>query len=373
MQTLKRIHGLLALALLSTPLAACAVSEDDEGVIGDESALTGGLSGNVAIGTQLLTTARVNFREEADMSSDVMRVLSKGAKAVVIAAEPDGRFYNVRNGSDEGWVHGAYLARADGAPPAPGGGTTPPPPGGGGTTPPPPSGACKDRRLTFSADFFRPVPAAGAAMVWGGNATGGDDVLYSSDFLSRAQQARARGVPVFAYLEGPCGDTDGVDDGERARCASIHNNFNRANAPGTPNTPAARWKPYTMKQFTESGRLGIDYCEIDNLSNNVTIPLNPLAREIKTLYDAGKIHCRLVLKNVDADDIDSLRAAVAPTPAAANFIAPFQIFEANNTSQKASLDAAMVRLKGPGAKAIISTDTNNYGSAFTNDTFKVCD
>jgi hypothetical protein len=236
-----------------------------------------------------------------------------------------------------------------------------------------PQQTCVQRQLKFSADFFPPMPAAGSAFVWGGNATGGGAAIYSSDFLAKVQIAKARNIPVFAYLEGPCGDTGGVDDGERARCANIHNTFNQQNSPSTPNTPQARWKPFTLKQFTESGALGIDYCEIDNLSNNVTIALNPLAREIKTLYDTGKIHCRLVLKNVEASDIDSLKADVAPTPEAANFIAPFHIFEADNTSQKSELDAAMVRLKGPFAKTIISTDTNNYGSAFTNDTFRACD
>jgi hypothetical protein len=39
---------------------------------------------------------------------------------------------------------------------------------------------------------------------------------------------------------------------------------------------------------------------------------------------------------------------------------------------KLQLDAAMVRLKGDGAKTIISTDTNHYGSAFTDDTFLSC-
>ena len=57
---------------------------------------------------------------------------------------------------------------------------------------------------------------------------------------------------------------------------------------------------------------------------------------------------------------------------AANFIAPFAIYEADNTAEKASLNAAMKRLKGPGAVTIISLDTNHYGSAFTQDSFVAC-
>jgi hypothetical protein len=232
--------------------------------------------------------------------------------------------------------------------------------------------ACVERRLTFSADDLPRVPPAGAAFVWGGNATDGDPPPYSDDFLAAAKKAHQNRLEVFAYLEGPCGDTDGVDDGERNRCARIHRAFNAKNAPDTPDTPEARWKPYTMKQLTGSAAAGADYCEIDNLSNNVTIPLNPLLSELKGLFDSGKIHCRVVLKNVDKDGIDAIREEVAPTPADAKFIAPFHIFEADDTGPKAELDAAMVRLKGKGAVTIISTDSDHYGSAFTDDTFLTC-
>jgi hypothetical protein len=234
--------------------------------------------------------------------------------------------------------------------------------------------SCTSRRLRFSADALPSLPA-GSGFVWGGNATGGEMLLdppYASDFLARAGQAHARGQQVFAYLEGPCGDTGGVDDGERNRCARIHAAYNRRFAPGTSSTAQARWKPYTMKQLTTSGERGVDYCEIDNLENNVTIALNPLLREIKALYDAGKVHCQLVLKNVGVSAIDSIRANIAPTPADARFIAPFHIFEADDTREKGSLDAAIVRLKGPGAVTLISLDTNAYGSAFTEGSFTTC-
>jgi hypothetical protein len=357
--------GLLASALIASTLTGCStqvsLSPEDDGSVADESALTSGTP--IPVGTKLVTTSRVNFRSDAVIGDNIIRLLAKGSSVVVVnRSTSKGAFYNVKSGSDEGWIHGRYLERAAGEPPA----DEEPVDNTGG------SGTCTKRRLRFSADRFVSVPASGSAFVWGGNATGGGSDLYSSEFLSNARTAKSRSIPVFAYLEGPCGDTGGMDDGERARCETLHNSFNEANAPGTSDSPEERWKPYTFKQLTESGRMGVDFCEIDNFTNNVTIPLNPIAREIKALFDAGKIHCQLVLKNVEAGDIDSLRQEVAPTPEAAKFIAPFHIFEADDAGQKSALDAAMVRLKGAGAKTIISTDTNHYGSAFTDDEFLSC-
>lgn len=352
---------LFALVLVSFAMA-CGRIDDEE--LGDES-VTGdsAITGSLPIGTELVTTTAVSFRHGPATTNAVIRTLAKGTTAVTVnRTTPEGMFYNVRVGADEGWIHGNHLAPKNGAVDA-----------GASDAGAPPT-ACVERRLRFSADALPALPA-GSAWVWGANATDGDayiDPPYSGAFVTRARAAQARGMEVFAYLEGPCGDTGGVDDGERARCASIHATYNARFAPGTPNTAAARWKPYTMKQLTTSGANAVDYCEIDNLENNVTIPLNPLLREIKTLYDAGKIHCRLVLKNVSVSGIDSIRTNVAPTPADANFIAPFHVFEDDDTSKKASLDAAMKRLKGPGAVTIISTDTNHYGSAFTQDRFLAC-
>jgi hypothetical protein len=232
-------------------------------------------------------------------------------------------------------------------------------------------GSSSQRELVFSANALPDVPES-AAFVWGGNATEGADALYSSDFLSRAKEVHAVGAQVFAYLEGPCGDTAGEDDGERTRCADIHNAFNAANAPDTTDSPEERWKPFTFEQLKRSGASGVDFCEIDNLENNVTIDLNPLLSEIKSLYDNGDIHCKLVLKNVNVDAMNAIRSDVASSPSEANFIAPFHIFEAGSTDEKAALDEAMVKLKGEGAVVIISTDTKNYGSAFTQDSFLTC-
>ena len=235
--------------------------------------------------------------------------------------------------------------------------------------------SCRTETLVFSADDLPAVPSASSHTTWGGNATQGNPVIdppYDDDFLAAAARAHQRGLRVFAYLEGPCGDTDGVDDGERARCRTIHRAFNARFAPTTPDTALARWQPFTFAQLARADEANVDYCEIDNLDNAVTVPLVPLMRELKARYDSGEHHCRLVFKNLSVDNIATIKDEVAPTPEDAAFIAPFAIYEADDTSDKAALDAAMRAIKGPGAVTIISLDTNHYGSAFTHDSFTSC-
>ncbi|MFN0246825.1 MAG: hypothetical protein ACKV2T_07940 [Kofleriaceae bacterium] len=235
--------------------------------------------------------------------------------------------------------------------------------------------SCRNEKLVFSADELPTVPSASSKKTWGGNATQGNHVTdppYDADFLAYATRAKQRGLRVFAYLEGPCGDTGGVDDGERARCRNLHNNFNDEFAPDTPDTALSRWKPYTFAQMARAEEAGVDYCEIDNLSNNVTVPLIPLMQELKELYDTGEHTCRIVFKNLSADDIYAIKDEIAPTEEDAEFIAPFHIYEADDTSDKADLDEAMRDIKGTGAVTVISLDTNAYGSDFTPDTFRSC-
>lgn len=237
------------------------------------------------------------------------------------------------------------------------------------------SSACDWSSLRFHADYLPSVPSRGSKIVWGGNATDGEAVMnppFSRQFLERVATAKVRRLETFAYLEGPCGDTGGKDDGERGRCRRMHNNFNAKNAPNTENSALKRWEPYTFQQMKLSGRYGIDYCEIDNLNNNVNVPMVPLLKKIKRMYDNQQIHCRLVLKNISAGEVYQIKSRVAPNPRDADFIAPFHIFEANNSKQKAAVDKAMLALKGHGAVAIFSFNTNAYGSNFTKDKFVTC-
>ena len=106
---LDRVRALLGLLLFS--LAACGGTPEQTDASADESSAADALSGSVPLGSELVTTANVNLRSAPGTSSPIVRVLPAGATVVTIASTaPTSRYYGVRAGADEGWVHGAYLA-----------------------------------------------------------------------------------------------------------------------------------------------------------------------------------------------------------------------------------------------------------------------
>jgi hypothetical protein len=248
---------------------------------------------------------------------------------------------------------------------------------------------CQTRTLKFSADFFHDPAKLPANSVWGANATYRQPVIdppFSNAFINTVAKAKSLCDETFAYLGGPCGDTGGTNDGESESCKRIHRSYNAKFASGTRDTAQDRWKPFTLKQMKLSKKYKIDHCEIDNLENEsknpeykVNVPLIALFKEIKSLYDQGEIHCKLVLKNVTVAQMGQLKNAF-PRPADASFISPFSIFETTTReytqSLKSSLDAGIRALKGPGAVSILSTDTHHYGSSFGKkgqpDKFQTC-
>jgi TolB protein len=96
---------------LVNPIFGCGDLEDRTAA--GEGSGNDALSGAVEIGSALVTTANVNLREGPSTSAQIIRALGKGTVVTAIArSRPSGAFYNVRAESDDGWVHGAYLAHA---------------------------------------------------------------------------------------------------------------------------------------------------------------------------------------------------------------------------------------------------------------------
>jgi cysteinyl-tRNA synthetase len=117
---LDRLDPKRALAVLLLAIAACGGVAPGDEVSADESSTADALSGTIAIGTELVTTANVNLRSGPGTANAVVRLLPAGSAVVTIATTgPTARFYNVRAGTDQGWVHGAYLAPRSAPAPGP--------------------------------------------------------------------------------------------------------------------------------------------------------------------------------------------------------------------------------------------------------------
>jgi uncharacterized protein YgiM (DUF1202 family) len=103
-----------ASALLALSLAACAPPssdpDSDELVGADETTSTNAdaLSGNIAAGTVLVSTANVNLRSGPSTSKSILHVVPDGSKVTVVDGTPQNGFYKVSHDGTVGWSYGAY-------------------------------------------------------------------------------------------------------------------------------------------------------------------------------------------------------------------------------------------------------------------------
>ena len=69
-----------------------------------------GVSGPLAIGTQLETTANLNFRTGPSNGDRVLRVLPKGTVVrTVELTNPENSYYKIQHEGEAGWSHGGYM------------------------------------------------------------------------------------------------------------------------------------------------------------------------------------------------------------------------------------------------------------------------
>ncbi len=104
MQQSRLFATLVALAFAPVGLSACAADEPE-----DLEMSTDALSGRIALGTKLVTTARVNLRETPSTSADVITTMPEGAEVTAVEASATNGFYKVSYGDEIGWAHGGYL------------------------------------------------------------------------------------------------------------------------------------------------------------------------------------------------------------------------------------------------------------------------
>jgi len=98
----------VAAVLLSVSAAGC--SAELEGAPEADSSSEEGLTGNVAVGTELVTTAAVNHRASPSTSAAILQVIPSGTKVRSGAAAPKSGWYGVTWNGQTGWVSGQYLA-----------------------------------------------------------------------------------------------------------------------------------------------------------------------------------------------------------------------------------------------------------------------
>ena len=104
--------------IISAAVMGCAGTATDtaadsellQGANEDTATISSELSGGVAIGSTLKTTAGLNLRTGAGMDFRVRLVVPEGGRVTTInRSAPDGSWYNIRYNGIEGWAHGGYL------------------------------------------------------------------------------------------------------------------------------------------------------------------------------------------------------------------------------------------------------------------------
>ncbi len=101
----------LLFAFLAIAVSACAASEPEEEVQGDDESETAqdALGSDVKVGGTLITTASVNLRTGASTSNSIIRVVPSGTSVKALSATPTKGFYRVSQGGTEGYISGKYL------------------------------------------------------------------------------------------------------------------------------------------------------------------------------------------------------------------------------------------------------------------------
>jgi uncharacterized protein YraI len=116
MMTLLRKLAPLALSMMTAIACAPPSGEPESSAVeGSEETETSAdaLTGSVAVGATLQTTAGLNFRSGPSTSKSVKYVLPEGATVIVQQSSPQNGFYKVKHDGSVGWAHGNYLKVID--------------------------------------------------------------------------------------------------------------------------------------------------------------------------------------------------------------------------------------------------------------------
>lgn len=137
--TAYRLISLAATALTASmvSLSACTVATnepDSEELVGaleeDVGQSQDAITGSVAVGSSLTSTADVNLRTGASTSYKILHVVPNGSKVTVVKSAPTNGFYQIKHNGVTGWSYGQYYKVT----PSGTGGTSTSSSGGGSTS-----------------------------------------------------------------------------------------------------------------------------------------------------------------------------------------------------------------------------------------------
>jgi hypothetical protein len=106
----------LALFVGVSAMGGCSAAandpDSDELVGADENADVGemGVSGDLAVGTELTATANVNLRSGPSTSDSILHVVASGSKVTIVATGSTDGFYKVSHNGTTGWSSGKYYS-----------------------------------------------------------------------------------------------------------------------------------------------------------------------------------------------------------------------------------------------------------------------
>ncbi|MEZ4295012.1 MAG: SH3 domain-containing protein [Polyangiaceae bacterium] len=105
-------------AVASSGMFSCAAAPSDpdsEELIEDVGTQGEGVSGSLAVGTELVATANVNLRKDATTSSGVIYTIAEGSKVTVEQSSPKNGFYKIKHNGTIGWSYGQYYEPTGGS------------------------------------------------------------------------------------------------------------------------------------------------------------------------------------------------------------------------------------------------------------------
>ena len=82
---------------------------EDVGVNGE------GVSGSLAVGQELKSTANVNLRTSASTGATILHVIPSGSKVTVVSGSPKNGFYKIKHNGTTGWSYGQYFEPSGGS------------------------------------------------------------------------------------------------------------------------------------------------------------------------------------------------------------------------------------------------------------------